>query len=218
MSRGAPRGRGRGRGRGGFGFGFGDRNAAGSKEWHEALRMPKKHAGMLYPPMDKTSYLSPPTPEEESIISLSLDIDRLVSRGIIDGIGGGVPWRLPDPRKIVGIEIEQWSEKMTNPQAGPSHYPPPPIASGQKAGGPDEKLDPDKLYMNPEFFPSTLWKGYFEGKVEKPRIKKGKKKKVDDEEGGGAEDENMLHEAFRTIQGARKDWKMEDEMWRNGRV
>jgi len=160
MSRGGFRGRGRGR------AGALDPRipSFNSREYAEAMRAPNKHGGMLYPPLETKSvaYLPAPSEMEDSILQHSLQLDKILA----DGLGPmGAPWRLATERKIVGIEIESYSDRFKPPsQIGVT------------------KLDPIALKLDATLFPPALWKEYYEGKEEvKPKTKKRKAPGSDDD-------------------------------------
>ncbi|WWD21790.1 hypothetical protein CI109_106278 [Kwoniella shandongensis] len=173
MSRGGFRGRGRGGGPGGMPpGGFGN-----NQEWTDALNrmrtMPKYSSNMLYPPLENTnkSYLPEPTPHESLIMSHTISL----ATTLVDGKAPGEvssssaqneipPWRIAGERKVVGIEIESYSDRFNSPSssAGPS------------------KIDPVALHMDQNYFPPALWTEYFDGSADKPKAKLKKKRKVDD--------------------------------------
>ncbi|WVR04891.1 hypothetical protein IAU60_001903 [Kwoniella sp. DSM 27419] len=186
MSRGGFRGRGRGGGadRGMPPGGFGSLSRA---EWTEAMQKMRtlpKYSGMLYPPLDNasTSYLTAPDDHETLIMSHTISLSSMISSGKGAGpsgtnvqVAGMPPWQLPGERKVVGIEIESYSDRFNPPpRAGPA------------------QLDTDMLRLDPSMFPPTLWAEYFEGGAkEEKKAKPKKRRKLDmlDREGDDNEDE-----------------------------
>ncbi|WVQ98381.1 hypothetical protein IAU59_005504 [Kwoniella sp. CBS 9459] len=203
MSRGGFRGRGRGGG-GDRGMPPGGFGSLSRQEWTEAMQKMRSHprySGMLYPPLDNasTSYLSAPDDHESLIMSHTISLHSALSTGkgaptsaaaaaagSSDGLGqtgvtsvqAGVlpPWRLSGERKVVGIEIEAYSDRFTAPSSsGPS------------------KLDSKLLKLDPGMFPPSLWVEYFEGNAkEKAKARPKKRRKLDDmdkDDNDGEEDD-----------------------------
>ncbi|RSH92482.1 hypothetical protein EHS25_008898 [Saitozyma podzolica] len=151
-----------------------------------ALRGPAKHSGVLYPPLEtnQLAYLPGSSQFEDALLQQTNDLDEMLAKGLYElGRGGerAAPWRLPEARKVVGIEIESYADRIKpESEAGPS------------------KLEPLKLKMDERFFPPELWSAYF-GAEEENRAaaalaakKKARKRKrvieSDDEENRQAED------------------------------
>ena len=73
-----------------------------------------------------------------------------------------VPWRLSDERKVVGIEIETYSELIRNSTSKGAMG----VGGGLGGGGGavgSSKLDPKALYLDSTLFPPVLWTQVFEG-------------------------------------------------------
>ncbi|WVF69445.1 hypothetical protein IAT40_004222 [Kwoniella sp. CBS 6097] len=199
MSRGGFRGRGRGGGdRGMPPGGFG---SLSRQEWTEAMQRMKtmpKYSGMLYPPLDNssTSYLTAPDDHESLVMSHTISLHSALSTGkgaptssvgtasadssqngsAVVPSGGIPPWRLSGERKVVGIEIESYSDRFNAPSsAGPS------------------KLDSRHLKLDPGMFPPSLWVEYFEGSAQdKAKARPKKRRKLDDmdkDDNDGEEDD-----------------------------
>ncbi|WVW78078.1 hypothetical protein I302_100029 [Kwoniella bestiolae CBS 10118] len=188
MSRGGFRGRGRGGGGGGMDRGMppGGYGSFSRQEWTDAmekLKVDPMQRGVLYPPLgnSSTAYLSGPDDHESLITthSISLNSTLLTGKNVNTNsepiaVGSIPPWRLAGERKVVGIEIESYSDRFNTPaQAGPS------------------KLDPAALKLDPQMFPPVLWQEYFEGVGHKPKARPKKKRKIEDldKEGDDVEEE-----------------------------
>ncbi|GMK53525.1 hypothetical protein CspeluHIS016_0101110 [Cutaneotrichosporon spelunceum] len=152
------RGRGRGRGRGGSTAGRDQFNAAfagmskeDSRAVLESFSKPVKGSGMLYPPLDKAAELPGPTGLEDRVIFHTNTLLRDLAEGLEDAEGGrhGAPWRLESERKVVGIEIESYSDRYRR-------------ANTNAAVG-NSQLDAGVLHLNRDLFPPSLWTEYFEG-------------------------------------------------------
>ncbi|KLT41201.1 hypothetical protein CC85DRAFT_286758 [Cutaneotrichosporon oleaginosum] len=127
-----------------------------------------------------------PTAFEERVVAHTNALLRDLAEGLADADGAraGAPWRLESERKVVGIEIESYSDRYRRPGAG--------------TGTGNSRLDPAVLYLNRELFPPSLWKEYFEGdmgaeKKARAIARANRRKRVldedDDEEGEPSENE-----------------------------
>ncbi|OCF33716.1 hypothetical protein I316_04428 [Kwoniella heveanensis BCC8398] len=195
MSRGGSRGRGGRGGGGDRGMPPGGFGSLSRQEWTEAMQKMKtlpKYSGMLYPPLDNasTSYLAAPNEHESLIMSHSISLNSSLSTGkgapttassssssaaaggqigengqAAVPAGGLPPWRISGERKVVGIEIESYSDRFN----------PPSLSSGPS------KLDSKLLKLDPGMFPPSLWVEYFEGNAkEKAKARPKKRRKLDD--------------------------------------
>ncbi|WWC86564.1 uncharacterized protein L201_001441 [Kwoniella dendrophila CBS 6074] len=176
MSRGGFRGRGRGGGGADRGMPPGGFGSFSRQEWTDAMDKMKtdpRYRGVLYPPLgnNSTAYLSGPDDHELLVMThtISLNSTLLTGKGIPTPNGQPLPsgyvppWRIAGERKVVGIEIESYSDRFNTPSAaGPS------------------KLDPIALKLDSSMFPPALWAEYFEGAGQKPKNKLKKKRKIDD--------------------------------------
>ncbi|WWC59830.1 uncharacterized protein I303_102392 [Kwoniella dejecticola CBS 10117] len=188
MSRGGFRGRGRGGGPGGDrGIPPGGFGAFSRQEWSDAMENLKTdpgRRGVLYPPLgnSSTAYLSGPDDHEVLVMqhTISLNSTLMTGKGVSStntnvSLGITPPWRIAGERKVVGIEIESYSDRtQAQAQAGPS------------------KLDPIALKLDPAMFPPSLWAEYFEGAGQKVKPKPKKKRKIEDLDKEG--DENAEDE------------------------
>ncbi|KAL1408815.1 hypothetical protein Q8F55_005629 [Vanrija albida] len=189
------RGRGRGRGRGGSASARDNIHAAfvGMNKdelgaIYESFGRPVKGSGMLYPPLEAASELPGPTPLEERIVAQAATLTRDLADGVpaADGTRPPPAWRLASERKVVGIEIESYSDRYRRaPAAG--------AATGIDAGA---------LHLNQGLFPPALWQEYFapagtaakaKEKAELARARKRRRLlegRDDDEEGEKSERES----------------------------
>ncbi|RSH88402.1 uncharacterized protein EHS24_000946 [Apiotrichum porosum] len=158
MSRGG-RGGGRG-GRGGgnaardsFNAAFAGMNKEDARTLYESFSKPVKGSGMLYPPLDKAAELPGPTPLEENVIKHSVELMRgLMDGPLVNGQRGGAPWRLASERKVVGIEIESYSDRYRRKAATTTT----PGANGTTT------IDAPALHLRESLFPPQLWSEYFD--------------------------------------------------------
>ncbi|WVO19373.1 uncharacterized protein IAS62_000652 [Cryptococcus decagattii] len=194
MSRGGWRG-GRGGGRGGMppgvGFGYGQISQTEWKEGINRIKAQSQTNGTLYPPLDNISisYLTGPTDHESLVLSHAISLDTTLSTGKLPECEEGVqlvqpgqipPWRIAGERKVVGIEIESYSDRFN-----------PPAPSGPS------KLDPVVLRMDQSMFPPSLWAAYFDEQTDRLKDRPKKKRKLDDLEQEGedkVEEESEISE------------------------
>ncbi|ODO06217.1 hypothetical protein L198_01449 [Cryptococcus wingfieldii CBS 7118] len=192
MSRGGFRG-GRGGGRGGMppgvGYGYGQISQTEWKEGISRIKAQSQNRGVLYPPLDSnsTSYLTAPTEHESMILSHEIALETTLSSGKLPQNDPGAqivqpgqvpPWRIASERKVVGIEIESYSDRFNAPA---------PTGSS--------KLDPLALRMDQAMFPPALWSAYFDGQADEGKRPK-KRRKVDDLDGDDdkVEEESQITE------------------------
>ncbi|KAK8847696.1 hypothetical protein IAR55_005555 [Kwoniella newhampshirensis] len=214
MSRGGFRGRGRGGGPGGMPpGGFGN-----NQEWNDAMNrmrtMPKYNSNTLYPPLENTnkSYLPAPTAHESLIMSHTISLSTTLVNGrstneasssSTSGQGQGQgnvisvnqipPWRIAGERKVIGIEIESYSDRFNPPSS---------------SSGPS-RLDPVALYMDQSMFPPSLWTEYFDGTPDTPKAKTKKKRKIDDLDKDDADDKVEDEES--QASSAEEDFDFDDD-------
>ncbi|ORY30229.1 hypothetical protein BCR39DRAFT_530100 [Naematelia encephala] len=168
MSRGGFAGRGRGRPRGGIYATLAGLHAdmgpgmLSSMEMDSLMKQPKKHNGMLYPPLESSSLATLPAPDEfeKIILDETAKLHTTLS-------AEGQPWRLAGERKVVGIEIESFSDRFALPPQAPTqaqthtqtqiHISTPPPNSRSTTD-----LDSTALYLDKSMFPPSLWEAYFE--------------------------------------------------------
>ncbi|KAK6903371.1 hypothetical protein I203_106874 [Kwoniella mangroviensis CBS 8507] len=176
MSRGGFRGRGRGGGPGGDrGMPPGGYGSFSRQEWTDAMEKLKgdpRQRGVLYPPLgnSSTAYLSGSDDHESLIMSHTVSLNSTLLSGKhintsseLIPPGSIPPWRIVGERKVVGIEIESYSDRFnTTVQAGPS------------------RLNPIALKLDPQMFPPVLWQEYFEGVGDRPKTKLKRKRKIED--------------------------------------
>nr|XP_019008155.1 uncharacterized protein I206_06710 [Kwoniella pini CBS 10737]OCF46936.1 hypothetical protein I206_06710 [Kwoniella pini CBS 10737] len=176
MSRGGFRGRGRGGGPGGDrGMPPGGYGAFSRQEWSDAmdkLKMDPGRRGALYPPLgnSSTAYLSGPDEDELLMMQLTISLNSTLMSGKAVSTASATvptgyvpPWRIAGERKVIGIEIESYSDRsQAQAKAGPS------------------KLDPTIMKLDSAMFPPSLWAGYFEGVGEKPTQRPKKRRKIED--------------------------------------
>ncbi|KAK4688941.1 DNA-directed RNA polymerase III subunit RPC7, partial [Tremellales sp. Uapishka_1] len=188
MSRGGFRGRGRGRG------GDGPRNPfAGSfgtmsqNEIAESLANRNKHSGMLFPPLEDKdlSYLPEPSQFEDAIVDFTIGLNKIFENGIPVNGETTAPWRIAGERKVVGIEIESYSDQFRKA----TH------SSITATGTLSTKLDPKLLRMQESLFPPSLWKEYFEGPTIKKEKGTKKRKYVEGEERDDEKDEEEVEKS-----------------------
>lgn len=161
-------------------------------EWGEALRAPAKHSGMLFPPLDQntTSHLPAPSVSEDTLISLSLSLAaHIAAHGP----------KLASERKVVGIEIESYSDRFRDP-AQPSQ---------------SADLDPAALRLDRAMFPPALWKAHFEaqparrkGQAKDERVRKRVKLELDAVGDGDKPDDDQKSSSDSSVD---DDFNFEDE-------
>ncbi|WOO82409.1 uncharacterized protein LOC62_04G005897 [Vanrija pseudolonga] len=156
------RGRGRGRGRGGSASARDNIHAAfvGMNKDElgaifESFGRPVKGSGMLYPPLETATELPGPTPLEDRIIAQASTLNRDLVDGPVgaNGTRQPAPWRLASERKVVGIEIESYSDRYRRPTAT--------TAAASGGGGGATAIDAAALHLNEGLFPPALWAEYF---------------------------------------------------------
>ncbi|KAI9636146.1 DNA-directed RNA polymerase III, subunit Rpc31 [Dioszegia hungarica] len=197
MSRGGFRGRGGG-GRGGMPSVPGMSHEA----YREIMAAPPQHAGMLYPPLSSASvaFLPRPSDFESGMIRKETELEETLRKGIMVDQEQGTywcGWRLPEVRKMVGIEIETYSDLFARPTAAAPN---------------DEELDPVKMKMDEMFFPPSLWDAYFEPEKEQKRGKGKvpKKRKTLDSDGDDKPDGEEAEKSS-NASSAEEDAEYEDE-------
>ncbi|WRT64458.1 uncharacterized protein IL334_001390 [Kwoniella shivajii] len=187
MSRGGFRGRGRGGGGGDRGMPPGGFGTFSRQEWTDAMQNMKtdpQYKGVLYPRLEhiNIAYLSGPDDLEDLAMSHSISLNSTLVTGKAIGTvealrpaGASPAWRITGERKVVGIEIESYSDRFN-----------PPSSSGPS------KLDPVALKLDPSMFPPSLWAEYFDGAGQKAKSRPKKKRKLEDLDKDG--DENAEHQ------------------------
>lgn len=82
-------------------------------------------------------------------------------------------WRIPDARRVVGVEIEDLNDRPSKwGSAGTSTL---------RAAAASDKLDKDLLFLDKAYFPPGLWDAHFE---DDERAKRGKRKRDEMREDG----------------------------------
>lgn len=105
-------------------------------------------------PLETATELPGPTPLEDRIIAQASTLNRDLVDGPLNpnGTRQPAPWRLASERKVVGVEIESYSDRYRRPTAA---------ASGGTSGGGATAIDAAALHLNESLFPPALWAEYF---------------------------------------------------------